>query len=129
MGKPTSPHFNGQAGKFVNLTPDRLNLYWDSGRGRGHFTGPVNGFEATGTATFPSHNFFFGKTDNPNDALCRFKVKPKISTYYCNPYAEIAEPYWATVSERRSLALLNEYDTMSEFPVSSPVQLVMCCDL
>jgi hypothetical protein len=26
--KPSSHVFNGQAGKFINMTPDRLNLYW-----------------------------------------------------------------------------------------------------
>ena len=26
--RPSSHVFNGQAGKFINLTPDRLGLYW-----------------------------------------------------------------------------------------------------
>lgn len=26
--KPSSHRFNGLAGKFINMTPERLNLYW-----------------------------------------------------------------------------------------------------
>lgn len=26
--KPSTHQFNGQAGKFINMTPERFNLYW-----------------------------------------------------------------------------------------------------
>ena len=102
--QPVSPKFNGQAGKFVNLTPQRLGLYWDSGRGKGHFTGTVYAFTATGTATFPGHKFFFGSTDNPNDALCSFTVEAGTSVYYCDPYGDdIVGPASGFTKEARNL--------------------------
>eukprot|EP00956_Cyclotella_meneghiniana_P009922 scaffold13725_cov44-Cyclotella_meneghiniana.AAC.8 len=81
--KPSSHAFNGLAGKFINMTPDRLNLYWNSGRGQGHFTGAVEGWEATGT-----------------------------SVYFCDPYSEEseAEPGRAFSTEKRSLKELSSHD-------------------
>ncbi|KAL3774400.1 hypothetical protein HJC23_000585 [Cyclotella cryptica] len=109
--QPTSHAFNGQAGKFINMTPNRLNLYWDSGRGPGHFSGSVNGFEATGTATFPSHRFFYGKTDDPDEALCSFLVKEGTSVYFCDPYSDDqGEPGRAFSTEKRDVKELSERD-------------------
>lgn len=109
--KPSSHAFNGQAGKFINMTPERLNLYWNSGRGNGHFTGSVNGWEATGTATFPSHKFFYGKSPDPNQALCSFVVKEGTSSYFCDPYSEDqGEPGRAFTREKRKLNELSGRD-------------------
>jgi prolyl 4-hydroxylase len=109
--KPSAHRFNGQAGKFINMTPERFNLYWDSGRGHGHFTGSVNGWEATGTATFPTHKFFYGKTPDPNQALCSFEVKEGTSVYFCDPYGDDhGEPGRASVQERRNLNDLSSRD-------------------
>ena len=118
--QPTSHKFNGQAGKFVNLTPDRLGLYWDSGRGTGHFTGTVHGYTATGTATFPTHKFFFGKTDDPNEALCSFVVEAGTSVYYCDPYGEAeAGPGLGFTKEARNVNGLSTADRQSEFDCSA----------
>ena len=114
--QPSSHAFNGQAGKFVNLTPERLGLYWDSGQGRGHFTGTVNGWQATGTATFPTHKFFFGKSDDPDDALCSFVVDPSVSVYYCNPYGEeIVGPARGFTKETRDIKELDPIGKQSKF--------------
>ena len=48
----------------------------------------MNGFQATGTATFPGHKFFFGRNDDPNDALCSFLVQAGTFVYYCDPYSK-----------------------------------------
>ena len=117
-----SPHaFNGQAGKFVNLTPERLGLYWNSGRGMGHFTGTVHSFTATGTATFPTHKFFFGKTDDPNEALCSFVVEAGTSVYYCDPYGEaaVSGSGLGFTKETRDVNGLSTADRQSEFDCSA----------
>ncbi|KAL7544259.1 hypothetical protein ACHAWF_007638 [Thalassiosira exigua] len=70
----------------------------------------VNGFEATGTSTFPTHKFFFGKTDNPNDALCSFVVEAGTSVYYCDPYdEEITGPSAGFTKEARDLKELTTF--------------------
>ena len=85
----------------------------DSGRGNGHFTGSVNGWEATGTATFPTHKFFYGKTSDPNQALCSFVVKEETSVYFCDPYSEDhGEPGRAVSSEKRNLNELHGHDLL-----------------
>lgn len=86
-------------------------IYRDSGRGNGHFTGSVLGWEATGTATFPSHKFFYGKTPDPNEALCSFVVKEGTSVYFCDPYSDDqGEPGRAISREKRNLDELSPYD-------------------
>jgi len=84
----------------------------DSGRGGpGHFSGTVNGFSASGTATFPGHVFFLGKTSDPADALCKFVVQPHISVYYCDPYSESrGELARAHAYEKRDISELTGRD-------------------
>jgi hypothetical protein len=76
----------------------------------------VNAFEATGTATFPSHMFFFGETDDPNDALCSFEVTAGTSVYYCDPYGEeIVGAARGFTKETRNMKDLDTYSKLSKF--------------
>lgn len=87
--KAVTPAFNGQAGKFVNMSPNRLNLFWDPNNGKpGHFISVCGPFESCGTATFPGHKFYFASARNPDDIVCRFDVKRGIAVYYFDPYSD-----------------------------------------
>jgi len=67
------PKFNGLAGKFFNLSPHPLTLYWDDKRD-GLYIGDAAPFETVGTATFPGHRFFYAKKNDPSDIKHHFKV-------------------------------------------------------
>ena len=83
------PKFKGQAGKFVNQSPEILELHWDAGQGLpGRVIGVAGPFESTGTSTFPGHVFHYVKKGQPERAFCSFTVVPGVSVYYCNPYED-----------------------------------------
>lgn len=96
---------------FTKAIACAVLLIRNSGRGLGHFTGVVNGFDATGTATFVGHRFFYGKTDNPSDAVCSFVVKAGTSVYFCDPYSDDeGEPGRAVAHEKRDISELTGVD-------------------
>lgn len=85
----TKPKFQGQAAKFQNMSPERLDLYWDAGGGAAtgnHIcnTGP---FESCGTSSFASHVFFFVRPSTM-EVVCSFNVVKEHSVYYCDPFVE-----------------------------------------
>ena len=43
-------------------------------------------FEAVGTATFPSHRFYFADDEDPNKILTRFTVVEGQSVMYYDPF-------------------------------------------
>jgi hypothetical protein len=80
------PSFKGQAGKFVNMSPERLDLYWDSEDGTiGQFMGATGPFESSGTSSFANHVFHFVRPST-QEIVCTFKVKQNVSVYYCDPF-------------------------------------------
>eukprot|EP00934_Nitzschia_sp_Nitz4_P004919 Nitzschia sp. Nitz4//scaffold193_size40683//33718//35395//NITZ4_007505-RA/size40683-augustus-gene-0.58-mRNA-1//-1//CDS//3329540297//4909//frame0 len=82
------PKFNGQAGKFVNMSPERLDLYWDSGHGSpGNFIAHAGPFESTGTCTFPTHVFYFIRPKTM-EVVCSFRMVEGTSVYYCDPFVQ-----------------------------------------
>mmetsp|Transcript_24176 Transcript_24176/g.44743 ORF Transcript_24176/g.44743 Transcript_24176/m.44743 type:complete len:560 (-) Transcript_24176:372-2051(-) len=82
------PSFSGLAGKFINMSPEKLDLYWEPGEGKpGHFQGSVGPFQARGTGTYPSHQFSFRSSSHSNEAICRFTVTANTSIYFYDPFA------------------------------------------
>ena len=82
------PSFTGQAGKFVNMSPERLDLHWDAGEGPpGNHMSQTGPFESTGTSTFPDHVFYFLKPKT-NEVACSFPMAQGTSVYYCNPFVD-----------------------------------------
>lgn len=71
------PKHEGFAAKFINMSNQRLVLYWES-----HAGGPISAikrcppFGSGGTGTFPNHRFFFALDDptiNPKNRRHRLK--------------------------------------------------------
>lgn len=81
-----TPSFHGQAGKFVNMSPERLDLYYDANEGPpGNFLSTAGPFESTGTATFPDHVFYFIQP-RTEEVVCSFRTQKGVSIYYCDPF-------------------------------------------
>lgn len=77
----------GLAGKFVNLSPERMVLNWDDGRGGGVFIGIAAPFEAVSTATFPGHQFYFAP-ENTDDIKWRCEVVQTQNVYFYDPFTD-----------------------------------------
>ncbi|KAG7364766.1 2(OG)-Fe(II) oxygenase superfamily protein [Nitzschia inconspicua] len=97
-----TPSFQGQAAKFQNMSPERLDLIWDAGSGAANgnhicSTGP---FESCGTSSFATHVFYFVRPKTM-EVVCTFQVVKEHSTYYCDPFV-------ANDAEDESAGELNE---------------------
>lgn len=88
------PNFNGLAGKFINMSNQRLTKYWESRK-----NGPVHAmriydpFSTGGTGTFPGHRFFLTPENDPKTRVKEFVVKdyPK-NLYVYDPYKVEGDP-------------------------------------
>jgi prolyl 4-hydroxylase len=85
--KERKPSFKGQAGKFINMSPDRVSLYWD-GPSKPEFNANLGPWESGGTACYPSHKFIITTPHRPDDVICRFDIVKGTSVYYCDPFSE-----------------------------------------
>ncbi len=82
------PRFKGLAGKFVNFSPDHLQLFWDDGRNGMHIA-DLPPFQAAGTATFPVHRFFFSKRNgDTKDIVHRVHIQPNQNLYIYDAFEE-----------------------------------------
>ncbi len=80
------PAFKGQAGKFVNMSPERLDLYWENADGpMGHYISYTGPFESTGTSTFPGHVFHFIRPKT-EEIVCTFRMRKENAVYFCDPF-------------------------------------------
>lgn len=80
--------FTGFAGKFVNLSPKPVLLYWD-GKG-GHekakkLVGEIAPFESIGTATMPGHSFHVTPIFDSSTALQRWVITADTALVYYEP--------------------------------------------
>ena len=82
------PRFSGLYGKFINLGRDVVTLYWDDGKGsQPTFISDIEPFGATGTSTYPNHNFFAViKSDAQKREAQRWTIEPDNMVYYYDPY-------------------------------------------
>ncbi|KAL9186020.1 hypothetical protein ACHAXT_005258 [Thalassiosira profunda] len=96
---PASLTFTGYAMKFVNLSPQPLNLYWDGGRiasgssraGEMHtvLVGTVPAFESIGTASFPGHSFYLAPTYDKEHQLKRWAATEDEPILYYDPLEDL----------------------------------------
>lgn len=88
------PQHKGLAGKFINMSNQKLNLYWESTKG-----GPAyimryyQPFATSGTGTFPGHRFFFTPEDDPNNRLKEYVIGQYPNNLYVyDPYVVPDDP-------------------------------------
>jgi hypothetical protein len=76
------PSFSGQFGKFINLSPDPIRVYWDAGRDKEPvYLAQAGPFGAAGTATFPGHQFLVTPLKDPNKILTKWLITKDTSLY------------------------------------------------
>lgn len=79
----TNPYHKGWAAKFVNMSTQRVRLFWDPSDGRQGSPMSVMGpFNSAGTASFPGHAFYITLANDENVVLARFVMKPPQAVYY-----------------------------------------------
>lgn len=137
--KANQPSFNGLAGKFFNLSPERMKLFWDPGNGGAPaLIARAEPFKAVGTATFPGHRFYFTLL-NPMSRVevrHRFQVVAETNLYVFDPFVTTTdarsideltpEDYEKYVAQRRTLRFSEYYqaftgrDWISRFPRTPP---------
>ena len=88
------PKFNGLAGRFINMSNQRLTFYWESRKnGPAHVMRIYDPFSNGGTGTFPGHRFFFTPEDDPTKRVQEFVVKDYPNNYYVyDPYKVEGDP-------------------------------------
>ena len=84
-----TPMHEGFAGKFINLSKDKMMLFWEPYEGAKDpsLMRVMPPFFGGGSATFPTHRFYFSTEDDPHTPVKRFIVQdyPE-SLYVYDPY-------------------------------------------
>ena len=84
-----TPMHNGLAGKFINLSKQKMLLYWEpyANAKDPSLMRVMPPFHGGGTATFPTHRFFFSTEDDPHTPVKLFIVgEYPESLYVYDPY-------------------------------------------
>jgi prolyl 4-hydroxylase len=90
--KVRRPNHNGWAAKFVNISTQRVQLFWDPKNGTpGSPMGLIGPFKSTGTPLFPRHAFYVTDKDE-GLVLAKFEVDPPTLVYYCDNITVEGDP-------------------------------------
>lgn len=96
---PASLTFTGFATKFINLSNQPLNLYWDGGHipsgpnaGQIHtsLVGIIPSMESIGTASFPGHSFFLTPIYDKEHMLKRWTLTEDEAILYYDPLEDLS---------------------------------------
>ena len=102
--KEQKPAFRGQAGKFINISPEPVDLYWVGNDGNFVIIDShIGAWQSGGTSTFPGHVFVFTE-HGTHRVKKRFHVLPGTSVYHYDPFTQSTE----TESSRSLLELSTE---------------------
>jgi hypothetical protein len=92
-----APKFQGLAGKFINMSNRHLAQYWEAHKGgTAHIMRYYKPFNAGGTATFPTHRFFFTPEDDPDTRVIEHLIKEYPENIY------IYDPYFVEGDEKET---------------------------
>lgn len=81
-----NPLHNGWAAKFVNMSTQRVRLFWDPKDGSpGSPMSIMSPFNSAGTASFPGHAFYITPFNDENKKLARWVMAPPQAVYYYDP--------------------------------------------
>jgi prolyl 4-hydroxylase len=112
-----TPKFEGMAGKFVNLYPYRVSLYWNGFGNEKLHQGDINPWGASGTSTFPKHQFVMTPPGDPDTILCSITTNTKSSVYYCDPFHSVNVTRDGDINEEK----LDDVDP-SQGKIVSPIE-------
>ena len=92
---PVTPLHEGFAGKFINLSNQKMLLYWEphANAANPSLMRVMPPFHGGGTATFPGHRFFFSTEDEPRKPVKLFVVGNFPESFYVyDPYLVPDDP-------------------------------------
>jgi prolyl 4-hydroxylase len=86
--KPKIMRNTGMFGKFINLSPDPIQVYWDGGKGTDNlvYISDVEPFGSAGTATYPGHVFVVRQSNHPEKTIITWTMLKDNSLYYYDPF-------------------------------------------
>jgi hypothetical protein len=102
---PKKPRFSGLFGKFINLGPDSVRVYWESdAKGvEPVYISDLEPFGSSGTATYPGHKFIVTSKTNAKKVLTRWTIKTGESLYYHDPLGSTENAFKALSKEQLPL--------------------------
>ena len=86
--KAKTPKFNGQFGKFINMSPNIVRVHWHSGYKKDEpvYIADIEPFGSAGTATYPNHRFVVTPPNDNKNVLIEWVIKADNALYYYDPY-------------------------------------------
>jgi hypothetical protein len=84
--KASVPFFNGQYGKFINMSPNSVRVHWHSPGYDPVYITDIEPFGSSGTATYPGHVFQVTLTNDKRKRLVEWTIQAGNSLYYYDPY-------------------------------------------
>ena len=83
--------WRGQFGKFINMSPQPVRVYWVPPSGQKSYIADIAAFGSAGTATFPNHKFVVTDQNDPNKELRQWTIKEFTSLYKYDPFESSLE--------------------------------------
>jgi hypothetical protein len=87
--KKLETDFRGQFGKFINMSPQPIRVYWVPKSGDKMYIADVAPFGSAGTATHPNHKFDVTDKNDPNNVLHQWTINESTSLYKYDPYESL----------------------------------------
>jgi hypothetical protein len=87
--KTMETDFRGLFGKFINLSPQPIRVWWVPNSGDKRYIADVAPFGSAGTATHVNHKFVVTPKNDPNTILQQWTVKEFTSLYKYDPYESL----------------------------------------
>lgn len=87
--KKLETSFRGQFGKFINMSPNTVRVFWLSNTGDKQYIADLAPFGAAGTATYPNHKFIVTERNNADNILQRWTIKEFNCLYKYDPYGSL----------------------------------------
>lgn len=78
--------FKGLFGKFINMSNRPVRLHWISRSGQKQYIADIPPFGASGTATYPGHEFVLTARNDPDKEYQRWTIEESKSLYRYDEY-------------------------------------------
>lgn len=103
--KRVEPSFNGLAGKFINMSGDLMDFFWESSEGGDpHFMRQYAPFSSGGTGTFPEHRFFLAHPNDPKTKVHLWIIEEYPNNLYVyDPYKVEGNPEQTEINLQENL--------------------------
>ena len=136
------PSFNGIGVKFINMSPYKVTIYWTGVGSEPIAQGEIDPYQATGTCSFPGHNFHITKSSDPSTILKEFVMQPDTALYFYDPIEDGVidmkslskdhlDRYYAHLTNKRFAEQYKEFtgsEWLAMFPKARPTHKMWRAD-